>query len=286
MKLAMIFLAGVLGMGQAKAADIPVLYDGRTATSVTLDDVLGKVVAPAVVVVSEQHDHKPHQDHQVEVMEYFQHRGDKVSVGMEFLEWPTQKSVDEFLAGTLKEADFLTAVAWGGNPFDDYRRQVLFPAQSSGWTVALNAPRTLTRKISKTGLASLTADEQKLLPAGFTLGNSLYRERFEAVMGGHVAADAIDRYFQAQSTWDETMADRAVSFLAAHKDQILVAVVGDFHAAWGGGLPDRLIARGAPSVTVISQFTRAGLTQAEFEAELKPHPRYGARARAVWVDSD
>ena len=60
-------------------------------------------------------------------------------------------------------------------------------------------------------------------------------------------------------------------------------VVGDFHAQYGGGLPDRLRARGVQSVTVLSQIEAAGLTESELHDEAGPSTSYGPRADGVWI---
>jgi uncharacterized iron-regulated protein len=79
------------------------------------------------------------------------------------------------------------------------------------------------------------------------------------------------------------MAYNAVQFLAAHPEQVLMILVGDFHAQYFGGLPDRLRARGIRSLVVVSQLSSEGLSPEELQAELQPHPRWGARGDYLWV---
>jgi uncharacterized iron-regulated protein len=71
------------------------------------------------------------------------------------------------------------------------------------------------------------------------------------------------------------MAWRALQHLDENPEDILVIIVGDFHVSYGGGLPDRLRARGAADVVTISQVLE--------KDEVKVHPKYGARADFVWV---
>lgn len=208
-----------------------------------------------------------------------------MSVGLEFLRWPFQDAIPKYLSGAISEADFLTAVEWGSDPFDHYREQARFPLVSGGELRAINAPSDLTRAISRAGLATLSPDLLTKMPPNFELGRADYRERFDQVMGQHVPPQALDNYFAAQSVWDETMAWQTREFLLAHPSHCLAIIVGDFHAAWGGGLPDRLRARGVTNVTVISQFETDGWSEAELAPEIEPHPRYGVRADAVWLSS-
>ena len=196
---------------------------------------------------------------------------------MEFFDFTQQTQLDAFLAGKITEADFLKAVKWGSIPFDFYREQVLAPLSMQGKTIALNAPRSLTSAISKSGLSALSEEQKKLLPPRFELGRDIYRERFTETMIDHVPKDAITRYFEAQSVWDDTMAHLASEFIKQNPEQVLVIIVGDFHAIYGGGLPDRLRARGQSDILVFSQIKSSS------DDEVTPHSEWGKRADFIWV---
>jgi uncharacterized iron-regulated protein len=260
-----------------------VIYSGGDLREVNLRDIAASIKPGTVVIVSENHDFKPHHRNQVSFLEALAAVGhSNISVGMEFLSHDVQGVVDRFLSGAIAEPEFLKEAGWGENPFEYYRDQVLFPPGHGGMTLAINARRALTSRIAKVGLAGLTAAELSELPPGFTLGNAGYFERFKQTMDGHVPPMAISRYFEAQSTWDETMAWVTTEYLKSHPEQIFVIVVGDFHAIYGGGLPDRLRARGANVVTV-SQVNLSGLTSGEEDAEVMPDAKFGPRAEYIWI---
>jgi len=254
----------------------------------TLGAALSSAILSAqIVIVSEQHGHAVHHERQVELIERLS-SDRKVSVGFEFFDLTQQASVDAFVEGALPELEFLARVGWGKSPdFALYRRQALHAR--SRWadgarTVALNLPRAVSGKISRDGIESLSAEERALIPADFVRGGDLYRERFAEAMGEHVSPEKLTRYFEAQSAWDEVMATSALEFARNHPDQVLVILVGDFHAAYGGGLPARLVARGLPRerLHVVSQVDSTGLSAEERRALIEPHARYGARADSVW----
>jgi len=263
------------------------LYDGQSGEKVNLGRLVGQIEPGEVLVLGENHGFSPHHENQYDVLLNLvglNPRGLRLSVGMEFFPRFAQKAVDEFISGLLPETDFLGRVEWGGGiSFDHYRRQVLFPKAAGGTTVALNARRSLTSKIAKCGLDSLTPTEREELPKDFTLGNPLYKDRFREVMGGHVKEEQLERYFTAQSAWDEVMATTACEFLAANPEQTLVVIVGDFHAAYGGGLPDRMKARGCRKVTVVSQLQVEDLTNPENARDILPDSRWGRRGDYVWA---
>lgn len=262
------------------------LLEGGNLKSTTIEALVAKVDAGGVLVLGELHGNQTHYLRQKAALSALKANGRcTVSVGLEFLSWVHQAAVDDYFDGKLAEPDFLKAAEWGGNPFVDYRDQALFPQTTGGRLIALNAPRALTGAISKRGIENLTAEELALMPPGFELGRKEYRERFDAIMGGHVPAQALDRYFAAQSTWDETMAWQVAEFLGANPTHCVAVIVGDFHVNFGGGLPDRLRERGIKNVVSISQVDTFGLTEPELTAELGPHPKYGDRADGIWLSS-
>lgn len=260
------------------------LYAGRSLQKVPVERALATVRPGQIVVFGEQHGFAPHHENQRLALRILNQNHAKVSVGMEFFEEQYQSHVDQYLLGQMSEQDFLRLINWGGTPFDHYREQVLWPQKTGNHVLALNAPKWLTRKISQQGLSSLSPEDQTLLPTQFAIGNSNYYERFELAMAEHVPASALTRYFEAQSTWDEFMSHNACEFIKSQPDQILVIIVGDFHAAFGGGLPDRIKARGCNDVVVFSQIKSSTLSQAELLEQLTPHPRWGQRADYIFVE--
>lgn len=283
-----LFLSIIVSL-QAKAQ----LYQGDTLKIVEPAAIFAEVKPGSIVILGESHGLAQHRDQHMEVLSGLRGKGLKVSVGMEFINYPEQIYVDQYLARQLDDQQFLAAANWQGFDFQFYKQQVLFPSIKDGeMTIALNIPRAITSKISKTGVESLTADESKMLPPGFQAGRDSYRERFADII--HVpAGPTFERYFLAQSAWDDTMAWTATEFMKAHPDQVLVIVVGEFHAQYGGGLADRILVR-APgtSIVTVSQIwaanmmtdgTTTPMTNDEVLAEITPSEKYGPRGDFVWV---
>jgi uncharacterized iron-regulated protein len=263
------------------------IYSGDRTQDTSLDSLVELIEPGTIVIVSEIHNLASHHRKQSAILDrlHKERSTQLISVGMEFFHYPHQTHVDAFLAGKLSEPDFLKRILWRGN-FDFYRSQVLFPRKSGGITLALNAPVSLTQKVSQNGLRSLTAEEKKLLPPGFELGNDRYFERFRKQMEGHIPPEKIRDYFASQSIWDDTMAWIATQFMERSPDQVLFIIVGDFHATYGGGLPDRIRARGYLKLAVISQVNLHGLNTEEKRAEVSPDSRWGVRADYVWTSSE
>lgn len=258
-------------------------YTGKQLSLSNLQAIVTEAKPGTVIVIGELHDNKMAQLGQLEIMKALRRAGHIVSVGMEFISYPDQNALSDYRAGRLAEADFLKQIGWG-NKFEFYRDQILFPAWAQGGqTIAINAPRYLTTKIRKMGFESLTTEENALLPPNYQGGNDHYRERFAMAAGSHLTPQSFEGYFNAQSVWDDTMAWRTVEFMKANPTHVFVIIVGQFHVDYGGGLPDRLKARGITSVLTVNQVDHSLYADEELENELMPHPKYGPRADYLWI---
>lgn len=277
--------AFVLVSSMACAHGTGVVLEGRSGQPASLANVVHSIAPGSIVLVGENHGVERHQRQQMALMYALRQAGHVVSVGMEFLSYPQQGALDRYRSGVLSEADFLAEVSWGGFPFALYREQILFPEdQEGGVTWALNAPRSLTSRIARVGLSGLTPEETALLPPGFALGRDSYRRRFSEQMPHLPDPSALDRYFAAQCTWDDTMAWRISEWRASHPGQTLVVVVGEFHTRYGGGLGDRVFARLGERPVLISQVQLAALSPEDQAAELAGDPEDGPRADWIWTD--
>ncbi|MBK9295209.1 MAG: ChaN family lipoprotein [Oligoflexia bacterium] len=257
----------------------------------SLSAVVSSLRLGQVVILAEEHDSKLDHINQVKFLREIANQGmvDSISVAMEFFDYTKQPLVDSFLHGELLEKDFLKEIGWGKNDWTFYKTQVLFPSKHKGRTYAINLPRSVSAKISKSGFESLTDQERELLPHDFQLGNELYRERFYQVMngGGHtIPEEKLARYFTAQSAWDDTMAARIADAIYENPSQVLVVLVGKFHAMYGGGLIDRLHARGVTDVLNITQFNAAENTWGELYKYIQVDPVYGRVSDLVWVQGE
>ncbi|WP_291516123.1 ChaN family lipoprotein [Bdellovibrio sp. ArHS] len=284
MKTWSLFLISLLMSACAHAQSEGILR-GNDHIPVTLQDAVATVTPGSIVIIGENHGFAEHRDQQVAIMQALRAKGLKVSVGMEFFTYTDQELVNSYRAGSLAEPDFLKAIQWGNPSYDYYRPQALFPLITEGAkTLALNAPRSVTGSAAKKGLEALTPEEKALLPPGFTLGRDSYKRRFLSMMPHLPSPEAGERYFAAQSIWDDTMAWKATEFMASHPDQVLVIVVGEFHVQYGGGLPDRLRARSPQTpLLTFSQINIQGMEEDEIAVEIQPSPQEGPRADYLWL---
>ncbi|MCB0368558.1 MAG: ChaN family lipoprotein [Bdellovibrionales bacterium] len=260
------------------------LFNGKTGEVHSLEKALSHVVPGNILIIGEKHGNAHAQKQQLQILQELRNRGLKVSVGMEFLSYLTQNSLDQYREGKIDESGFLKAVSWGSPSFDFYKDQVLFPnLADSETTIALNAPRNLTGKVAQQGFESLNDEEKYFLPPQFQLGRDSYKLRFKEVMPHLQDPLKLDNYFAAQSIWDDTMAWTASEFIKKHQDQVLVIIVGEFHVEYGGGLPDRLKNRGISEVFTITQLDHLDYSNEELIQALVPSYEFGPRSDYIWV---
>jgi uncharacterized iron-regulated protein len=150
-------------------------------------------------------------------------------------------------------------------------------------TVALNIPSSIASRVSRFGPESLSDEQRQLLPPVWERGNSKYFERFREAMKDHAPEEAIDRYFWAQSLWDDTMAWQALRSQTARPGDVLVIIVGGFHVEYGGGLPSELRRLGTASVKTLLQVEVADLNPETLAAAVASDPVYGEKADFLWV---
>lgn len=260
------------------------ILTGNNLQEISFETMISQIPVGSVVTVGELHTYARHHQNQLRIAEGLASTGQKVHIGMEFLDYPAQSVIDAYLMGNLSEAKFLQQVGWGGDDFRFYRPLVLFPRQVSSQTFGLNMPRSITGKVGRSGLSSLTPEEMALLPPNFDLGNDLYKERFLDIISGHgsLPEEVKQNMFVAQSIWDDTMAWQTV-VKKPSPDDFLVVIVGDFHVAYGGGLPDRLRQRGASSVVTVTQIPVKGMSQKEIRNLVDPTSRFGERSDFIWL---
>lgn len=254
---------------------------GETGELVSLEQLVSTIKPGTTLFLGELHGFQAVADGQLAILRELRSQGHSIDVGFEFFSYPHQNEVDRFRRGELSESDFLGLIGWGkGTDFGFYRAQALFPDYKRGErTLAINAPRSLTGAVSKRGLEGLNEAERSLLPPNLTLGRIEYFERFRTLMGGHVKEEALQRYFQAQSVWDDTMAWTLNLHTTSHTK---VVIVGEFHVQYGGGLPYQMSLResGIP-LKVVSFVDIGGLSGDEIQEAVLPHKGWGSRADFV-----
>lgn len=222
----------------------------------TLKDVIEGAAGKKIVYVGEYHDQFSHHNVELEVIRGLHRKDPRIAVGMEMFQRPVQPALDDYIAGTIDEREFLKRSEyfkrWGFD-YNLYKPVLDFCRAEKVPVVALNIRREITEKVSKSGMDSLSADEKKELPGQMDFSDEDYRKRLKEVFEAHRSSPEreFDFFYQAQVLWDESMAQSIDEFLRKQPDRRMVVVAGGGHLARGSGIPKRAFRRNGQEYSII-----------------------------------
>ena len=295
MKLAAVLL--LLSVGCAGAAR----PDTETAESIVrsqappnsvVDAASGNAIEPealfavlrtqAVVYVGERHDVPDDHGVQYAILRQLHRDEASLAIGMEMFQVPYQEPLTQWSDGVIDETVLRRETEYDkrwGFDFSMYRPILEYARNRGIEVVALNAPRELAYAVAKDGLDSLPPEQAEALPE-LDLANERHRALFDSEFdaGEHAVGDGVDRYYEAQVVWDETMGSRVASTLQrADGPAKMIVFAGRVHVKLGLGIPDRAAKRGAQPYVVVLP-----VTSKELKAELK-RPSGERSADFFWV---
>ena len=245
------------------------IYDTRAQRFIGFPQFASALAMHDLVFFGEQHDDPATHAAEHAVLAALGERRPHVVVTLEMFERDVQPLLDQYLAGTISEENFLS----GARPWERYAtdyRPLVELARVRGWpVVAANVPRRLASAVSRRGLAvrdTMNARDRGLMAREHACPKDRYYEKFAETMKGHgagggppTAADAAamaqmtDRFYEAQCVKDEAMGEAiAEAWLKAPEGTVVFQVDGAFHSDYGLGTAERARRRapGAKSVVL------------------------------------
>lgn len=247
------------------------------------DTVLPALLRERVVFVGETHTRYDHHLNQLEVIRQLHARDPRIAVGVEFFQQPFQRHVDDYIAGEIDERELLLRTEYYERWRFDFRLYapiLAFARVQRIPVIALNIPSEITRKVGRSGLASLSVDERAWVPE-MDAADAVYRERLRAVFEQHPHARGsggdFDNFVAAQRLWDEGMAQRAAEYLKLEPKRRLVILAGSGHVV-RPGLPRGLARRGYGGVVILNAGdpVEAGLADFVLVSQARQLPPGGA----------
>ena len=214
--------------------------------------VLQDLAKAEVVYLAETHDRPEDHQAQLYILQELHRLRPNLAIALEMFQRPYQPAIDRYLAGDLSEMELQSETQYQkrwGYPWEFYIPILRFAKQKKLPVVALNTPTEITRKVSRTGLDSLTLAEQQWIPpkSAIRLEPAAYRDRirqiYDEIHSGSGNSANFEKFFLAQVLWDETMADRIASTLQKRPDTLIVVLVGQGHVLYGDGIPNRVARR-------------------------------------------
>ncbi|WP_246225502.1 ChaN family lipoprotein [Vibrio agarilyticus] len=170
-----------------------------------------------------------------------------VQLSMEQFSRDKQAIVSNYIKGEIGEALFLEqANAWP-NYKSDYRGIVEIAKAYNRDVIAANAPRNMVKCIGRHGdryIESLSLSDRALLASEINTQSRPYKTQFMQLMGlasGENPSPRYEQLYQAQITWDATMAESMLQ--ASYVDTPIYHIAGNYHVDQAGALDHALLAR-------------------------------------------
>ncbi|MCG9579248.1 ChaN family lipoprotein [Vibrio tubiashii] len=239
-----------------KQQTISSFYDYQLYTPekqvVSIDSLPEPLKTADVILVGEWHTHAGIHRFQVDLLKQLVNHSKDVALSMEQFSRDKQSVVDSYLASEIGEQVLIKQGAAWPNYESDYRPLVEFAKENQLDVIAANAPKPIVRCIGRQGvgyLDKLTSSERQQLAATIDTSNSAYKEKFMASMH-HGKPEQTERQFAAQVTWDETMAESIVNYLASNPSKQVIHIAGKFHSEQGFGTQASIIKRN-PNLNVV-----------------------------------
>jgi uncharacterized iron-regulated protein len=233
-----------------------------TGAPATLDDLVAAMREADVVILGEQHDDATTHALQLQLFQAATEFEQPTALALEMFETDVQPVLDEYLAGLVRERDFLAAARPWGNYLTDYRPLVEHAREQGLPVIAANAPQRYVSRVSRLGpasLADLDAGAHATLPPDVAPASDALAAEFNALMSGmmghgssdtdsttsaagavHGSAPGLANLLAAQNLRDASMGRTIATFLDTHPGYRVVHLNGTFHSEGGLGVPEHL----------------------------------------------
>tara|TARA_Y100000588_G_scaffold328444_1_gene363996 strand:- start:967 stop:1920 length:954 start_codon:yes stop_codon:yes gene_type:complete len=190
-----------------------------------------------VILIGEWHTHSAIHRFQTDFLKARQSADSNIALSMEQFTREHQDTLNQYLNGEIGEQVLISKAAAWPNYESDYRALVEFAKANDLDVIAANAPKPFVQCIGRKGLPyleQLSSEQRDWVATEVNIGDSPYKEKFMASMH-HGTPEQTEKQFAAQVTWDETMAESIVDYLATNPDKQVIHVAGKFHTEGGLG---------------------------------------------------
>ncbi|NWG02118.1 MAG: ChaN family lipoprotein [Syntrophaceae bacterium] len=216
---------------------------------ITFGELLKDLSPSRVIFVGESHDQIEHHQIQLKLIQNLVTKGKNVVIAMEMFERRHQSVLDQWNQGLLTEEKFLREVQWETTWGMDYElyKGILDQAKHSHLKVlGMNLQRDLVRKVAQNGIENLSPEDKNQLPEmDFT--NPSHRTYIQSIYKNHHGemAENFENFYQAQTLWDEGMAETLAEFLKSPdgEGKTVLVLAGSGHIVFGFGIPKRFYRR-------------------------------------------
>jgi uncharacterized iron-regulated protein len=174
------------------------IYSSSKKKIITLDEIANDMSKADVLFFGEEHNDSAghYLEHALfkKLVEKYQ---GKLALSLEMFETDCQTPLNEYLAGLIREKNFIAeARAW--HNYKDYRPMIELAKEDHIPVIAANAPARYANMVNRLGLGSLEQLDAKgkafLPPLPIDTAIGAYYDKFIEIMGGHSAMGGMKMY--------------------------------------------------------------------------------------------
>jgi uncharacterized iron-regulated protein len=216
-------------------------------------EVITRAAGRPVVLLGEAHDNPDHHRWQLQTLAALHAYHPDMVIGFEMFPRRVQKALDQWVAGELSEAQFLSASDWNTVWSTDanlYMPLFQFARMNRIPMIALNIDTRLRRSVAAKGLSGVPENEREGVTPPAAPSNAyldyllpIYAEHErDGKKKGEALKDDRDfrRFVEAQQLWDRAMAQALHSALDRPGRPLVVGIMGSGHIKYGYGVPHQL----------------------------------------------
>ena len=277
----------------------------RTPDIRSFDEIIAEIKESKVVYVGEMHTDMGSHLLQLQVIQALYEEDPNLAIGMEMFPRSSQEILDQYIDGTIEtEKEFLKQSDYFEVWRFDYRlySDIIAYAKRNGIPlVGLNIEKAIVSQVFKEGdLDGLEEEQFESVPSERKLDIPGYRQRLIEAFSAHnrqsFTQDKIGGFIQAQSIWDETMAESIVDYMKANPERRMVIIAGNGHVYKDSAIPSRVKRRLDVPQSVISSIGTGdtGLIQGykvdylvyTESMKLDPAPKVGVVLKTEEIEDD
>jgi uncharacterized iron-regulated protein len=225
------------------------IYSAREGSHISFQEMIKEMKESEFIYVGETHNSLPMHDIQSKIIQALYEQDRNLSIGLEMFPVSFQEALNKWSMAILSQDEFIRESRWYVNwnfNFGFYEKIFNLAKNNKIPLYALNAPRSIIRKIRMKGWDKLSEDEKKAVPkpdVSHEEHRVLIRTIFESLELPHqMKAGDLDMVFEglyrAQSAWDEVMAFNALQS-RGREGRKMVVLVGSGHLLYNLGINRR-----------------------------------------------
>ena len=218
------------------------------------NSLIDQISDKRAIIIGEVHDRLEHHQNQLRIIKGLYERNPDLVIGVEYLQQPFQRYLDDYIAGRIDEREMLIKAEYFKRWQVDFRviqPIFAFARENHIPILALNIADEIHNKVFKSGIASLGPEDMAQIPADIQPASQHYLQRLKRIFDSHPVGKSFENFVEGVLLWDESMADTATRYLQSNPKSQIVVLSGLVHVLFGDGIPERIDRRLGSKQTAI-----------------------------------